>query len=237
MFSRIRRTHTTDFNDQAGKPFYQPNSKYLLLFACLFCFSQSNAQIGGSGSGLNNMKRAADEPMKLKEYELAGITVTGAKYLDQDLLIGVTNLVIGQKLHLPNDEGLAKAIKALWKQELFSNVQIPITKYIDDKVFINIAVEERPRLSKYVISKTSRLSEAKELKNRTALVTNKVVTEATKKEASERIRKYYTDKGYGRVQIDIQERSDTGSVNKVMLVFAIDKGSKTHINQVNIVGS
>jgi outer membrane protein insertion porin family len=235
MFSRIKRTQLTDLNNQTGKLFCQPNSKYILLLVCLFCFSQSNAQIGGSG--LNGIKpRTADEPAKPKEYELAGITVTGTKYLDQDLLIGVTNLIIGQKVHLPNDEGFAKAIKALWKQELFSNVQITITKYIDDKVFINIAVEERPRLSRYSF-RNVKTSEAKELKTRTALVTNKVVTEATKKEASERIRKYYTDKGYGRVQINVQERADTGAVNKVMLVFTIDKGSKTHINQVNIVGA
>jgi outer membrane protein insertion porin family len=87
-----------------------------------------------------------------KEYELAGITVTGTKYLDQDLLIGVTNLVIGQKVRLPNDENFARAIKALWKQELFSNVEISVSRIIDDKVFINIAVEERPRLSRYSAS-------------------------------------------------------------------------------------
>src|SRR6202012_2214473 len=126
-------------------------------------------------------------------------------------------------LRLPNDDNVAKAIRALWKQELFSNVDITITKYIDDKVFINIAVEERPRLGRYNF-RNIKPSEAKDLKGKLSLVTNKVVTEATKKEATERIRKFYTDKGYGRVQVKVLERSDSPSANKIILTFVIDKG-------------
>lgn len=214
---------------------YKSAFRYTFFFFCLCCVSQLHAQLGGSGTGLGAMTQPAD-PLKPKEYELAGITVTGTKYLDQDLLINVTNLVIGQKVHLPNDEHFAKAIKALWKQELFANVEVTITKYIDDKVFINIHVEERPRLSRFNF-RNIKPSEAKELKTKLALVTNKVVTEATKKDAVVRIKKFYTDKGFGRVQVGVIETRDTVSANNVLLTFVIDKGSKTHINQVNIVGA
>jgi outer membrane protein insertion porin family len=212
---------------------------YCVLLFCFFCTSRLSAQIGnntGSGLKLQQNQAVPDNLPKIKEYELAGITVSGAKYLDQDLLIAVTNLVVGQKLRLPNDENIAKAIKALWKQELFSNVEITITKYIEDKVFINIAVEERPRLSRFNF-RNIKPAEAKDLKGKISLVTNKVVTEATKKEAVERIRKFYTDKGFGRVTVKVLERQDTAAVNKVILTFVIDKGNKTHINQVNIVGN
>lgn len=211
---------------------YRSSFKYCCLLFCMLCVMPTWAQLGG-GAGTLKM---GDETGKPKEYELAGITVTGTKYLDQDLLIAVTNLVIGQKVRLPNDESFAKAIRALWKQELFSNIEISVTRFIDDKVFINIAVEERPRLSRFSF-RNIKASEAKELKNKVALVTNKVVTEATKKEAEERIKKYYNDKGYGRVQISTVEKEDTGAVNKVALVFYIEKGAKTHINQINIVGA
>jgi len=217
---------------------YKGSLRYCLLLVCVCCVTHLSAQIGGSNTGLNKMKQqtlGGNEPGKPKEYELAGITVTGAKYLDADLLIAVTNLVVGQKIYLPNDPGLAKAIKALWKQELFSNVNITITKRIDDKVFINIEVEERPRLSRYNF-RNIKPGEAKELKGKISLVTNKVVTEATKKEAVVRIKKYYTDKGFGRVQVSVLERNDSAAINKVILTFVINKGNKTHINQINIVG-
>ncbi len=208
------------------------------IFLTLFLFScfTVSAQIGKTGGGLTRLGQpGVDESDKPKEYELAGITVSGAKYLDNDLLISVTNLVVGQKIHLPNDEGIAKAIKALWRQELFSNVDITATKFIDDKVFINVAVEERPRLSRFVF-KNIKPGEAKEIKGKLTLVPNKVVTEATKKEAVVRIKKYYTEKGFGRSQVKVIERNDSAAVNKVILIFVIDKGSKTHINQINIVG-
>jgi len=217
---------------------YKGLAGYSFLLFCIICVcNRSVAQIGGQSAGIGKMgQHSSADPNAPKEYELGGVTTSGAKYLDGDLLIAVTNLVVGQKVHLPNDENIAKAIKALWKQELFSNIEINVTRIIDDKVFLNIVVEERPRLARYNF-RNIKPSEAKELKNKLTLVANKVVTEATKKEAVVRIKKYYNDKGYGRVQAYAIERTDTGAINKVVLTFVVDKGNKTHINQVNIVGA
>jgi outer membrane protein insertion porin family len=212
------------------------------LFICFtalqFCFSfAAKAQLGGNrGVGFGGRTSTEQDRKKPKEFEIGGIRISGNTYLDADLIEAVTNLSVGEKVSLPNDERIAKAIKALWKQELFSNINIVIEKYIEDKVFLNIIVEERPRLSSYKF-KNIKVSEAKELKTRLPLVANKVVTEATRKEAVIRIRKYYIDKGYGRVQVKVDEKADSLSVNKVSLTFMIDKGGKTHINQVNIVGA
>lgn len=212
---------------------YKTSLRYLLVMLCMLCMGRAQAQDGSLGKMLQQSNLADNN--KPKEYELGGITVTGAKYLDDDLILAVTNLTVGQKLHLPNDPAIAKAIKALWKQELFSNVNVVISRYIDDKVFLLVIVEERPRLSNFKF-RNIKASEAKEIKGKLPLVTNKVVTEATKKEAIVRIRKFYVDKGYGRVKVRVAEKTDTGGVNKVSLVFTIDKGAKTHINQINIVG-
>ncbi len=213
--------------------------KYVSLSFCLLSYFLAGAQEGTSVGGLNkiiNRQQGPAEADKTKEYELAGVTVSGSKYLDQDLLIAVSNLTIGQKIHLPNDEGIARAIKSLWKQELFSNVNVTITKFIDDKIFLNVEVEERPRLARYNF-RNIKPGEAKELKTKLSLTANKVVTDATKKEAVVRIKKFYTDKGFGRVNVSVLERVDSGLSNKVVLTFVIEKGAKTHINQVNIVGN
>jgi hypothetical protein len=112
--------------------------RFTTLILLLLAARSSSAQLGNTSSGgLNSMRQQGVNYNKPKEYSLGGITVSGAQYLDQDLLIAVTNLLVGQKVMLPNDEGIAKAIKALWKQELFSNIEITVTKIIDDKVFIN----------------------------------------------------------------------------------------------------
>ncbi|HXS36790.1 MAG TPA: POTRA domain-containing protein [Flavipsychrobacter sp.] len=222
---------------------YKVTLRNSLFFICILCATNMYAQIspGNGGGGMNKIlqqqtEAAPPQPPKSIDYEIGGITVTGAKYLDEDLLLAVTGLSVGQKVNLPNDENIAKAIRNLWKQELFSNVNVTITKFIGDKVFLNILVEERPRLNRYNF-KGIKSGEAKELKEKMSLIKGRVVTEATKKEAVVRIQKYFLDKGFGRVKVSVQERPDTLAVNSVILTFDIVKGSKTHINQINIVGN
>ncbi|MBA3829080.1 MAG: outer membrane protein assembly factor [Taibaiella sp.] len=207
-----------------------------LLFCSLLSSYIAVAQVGRGGSSGLGSRMMQSEAAKPSEYLIGGITVTGIRYLDQDLLIAVTGLTIGQKIRVPNDEALAKAIRNLWKQELFSNVGITVTKYIGDKVFLSINVEERARLNKYNF-KGIKASEAKELKDKLLMVKGRVVTDATKKESIVRIQKFYMDKGYGRVQVTVREKVDTSAVNSVMLTFIINKGNKTHINQINVSGN
>ena len=213
----------------------------------LFCFaftgivlsaSTAQAQIAlpdekkPGGTGIS----AGREPEKPREYEIGGITVSGAKYLDEDLLLAVTGLAVGQKVRLPNDDGIAKAIRNLWKQELFSDVNITVTRIISDKIFLNIQVDERPKLSRYNF-KGIKKGEAQELKDKLSLVKARVFTEGIRKEAIARIKKFYGDKGFGNTEVKIYERPDSAAINSVIVTFDISKGSKTRINQINIAGN
>jgi outer membrane protein insertion porin family len=188
---------------------------------------------GGLGSGDVN---SANEPARPKEYEIGGITVTGAHFLDQDLLLAVAGIKVGDKVRLPGDDALARAIRQLWKQDLFADVRIDITRFVGEKVFLNVVVEERPKLSRYNFRGIKK-GETTELREKVGLVSSRVVTEAVKKEATVRVRKYFVDKGYGNVKVGVSERKDTNKVNAVILTFDIDKGPKTHINQINIAGN
>lgn len=220
---------------------HNPLYRFSLLISCiLLTATTGRAQLsmqGDTTTRLGMRRNTTDNNAAvIKQFEIGGITVTGTKYLDEDLLIAVTGLTIGNKIRLQNDESIAKAIQNLWKQELFSDISISISKTIGTRVFLDIKVEERPRLSRYNF-KGIKKSEATELKDKAGLVKGRVVTEAIKKEATVRIGKYFSEKGYGNVTIDIKERVDTISVNSVILTFEIDKGYKTRINQVNISGN
>jgi outer membrane protein insertion porin family len=213
----------------------------LLLICSIFASYTLRAQLSTSGDsssiGLSGMRKNSSTPtVRASEYQIGGVTVTGVKYLDEDLMLAVAGLKVGTTVKLPNDETIAKAIRSLWKQELFSDINITVTKIVGSKVFLNIAVEERPRLSKYNF-KGIKKSEAQELKDKVSLVKSRVVTDATKKEAVVRIQKYYAEKGFGDVSVAVRERRDTLGVNQVILTFDINKGNKTKINQVNIAGN
>ncbi len=209
---------------------------FFIIFLFLFSASTLKAQIGMPGeerksTGLGSRGQSS-EPAKPSEYLIGGITISGNRFLDEDLLMAVTGLTVGEKVRLPGDESIAKAIKNLWKQDLFSDVSISVTKVIDNKVFLDIHIEERPRLSRYNF-KGIKKNEANELKDKVNLVKSKVVTDATKRDAVSRIKKYYVDKGFGQVNIVVRERIDTTVANSVILTFDIEKGNKTKINQIN----
>lgn len=170
------------------------------------------------------------------EYTIGGITVSGSKYLDEELLISISSLSLGDKIKVPTDSKIAKAIQNLWKQNLFSDIEINADKIVGDKIFIDIHITERPRLSKFNF-RGIKDNEAKELKEKVALVKSRVVTEATKQNAIERIKKYFAEKGYSNLTVDIAERPDTTFINTVILTFNINKGQKVKINQINIFGN
>jgi outer membrane protein insertion porin family len=208
---------------------------FTLLLLCLSVSVGLKAQInpqqgnhGGLGSDIGQ-----NGP---KEYEIGGITVSGSQYLDQDLLIAVSGLTQGSKVRLPGDDKISHAIRMLWKQDLFANIRIDIVRTVGDKVFLEIVVEERPKLSRWNF-KGIKKSETTELNDKIGLNKNRVFTDAVKKETEVRIKKYFVDKGYGRTTVHTTERRDTTKANTVIATFIIDKGQKTHINQINISGN
>jgi len=172
-----------------------------------------------------------------KQYTIAGIEVTGAKFLDEDLLSSISGLAVGDLVTLPGDD-MSRAINKLWNQKLFSNIAIYITKIEDNKVYLNIKVTERPRLASYLLSGIPK-SQVADLKDKTGLVNGRVVTENTRLTAVNAIKKYYRDKGFQNVQVFITEKPDSSAAmpNSTDLVFHISKGKKIRINQISFAGN
>ena len=62
-----------------------------------------------------------------KDYIIGGITITGTKNLDKDVLLQISKLNKGDRINLPG-EANANVIKNLYQQHLFEDVQLNITK-------------------------------------------------------------------------------------------------------------
>ncbi|HYJ39072.1 MAG TPA: POTRA domain-containing protein [Chitinophagaceae bacterium] len=170
------------------------------------------------------------------EYIIAGIVVSGTKYLDQQLLISISGLTVGDKVMIPGGDNFSKAILNLWKQNLFSNIKILITKIQGDNVWIEINVTERPRLSN-VSYKGVKKSEAEDLGGKTGLVKGQVITENRKRNAIEAIVKYFQEKAFRGVEVVVDEQFDKNLANSQSLTFHISKGRKVRINQINFYGN
>jgi outer membrane protein insertion porin family len=171
-----------------------------------------------------------------KEYIIGGITVTGTKRYDQQLLISIAGINVGDKVMIPGGDNFSKAINNLWNQHLFSNVQIYFTKLEGNKLYIEINVFERPALSKYFFHGI-RKSDQDELKGKVSLIPSRVVTENTKRTAEDAIKRYYTEKGFQSASVRIEESADPNLPNSVILNLYIEKGHKVRIDNVSFYGN
>ena len=84
-------------------------------------------------------------------YTIGGITATGTQYLDNSILISMTGLHVGNEISVPGDE-ISSVIRKLWEHGMFEDISINATNIIGDKIFLEIAVKERPRVSKFSFS-------------------------------------------------------------------------------------
>ena len=136
-----------------------------------------------------------------KEFELAGITVSGIQYLDESVLITLTGLNIGEKYKIPGDK-ISSAIENLWKQGLLSDVKVIATKIVDKRIFLEFKLQELPRLSKFSFEGISK-GEADKLREKLQLVKGKVVTENLIQMSINQVKSHFVDKGYLFVDVKI----------------------------------
>ena len=171
-----------------------------------------------------------------KKYTIADIQVKGNKAFDPAIVISVSGLSIGDEVTIPGGDNFAKAIMKLWTQNMFTNINIYITKLEDDNIWIEIDALERPMLSDFKF-KNIRKSEADELKDKVGLFKTRVVTDNMKLSAKENIVKFYVEKGFQGSSVEIEEVPDPANRDKVILNFNITKGVKVRISDIHFFGN
>lgn len=170
-----------------------------------------------------------------KRYELGGITISGARYLDTNTLIGLTGLRVGDPISLPGEE-IGKAIRKLWDQGILGDVSVSVSRIDGNRIFLDFNLKERPRLSKFEFSGISK-SQADDLKNKIKLIRGKVVTDALLSNTKTQVRKFYTNKGFLDTKVNIVQVPDSSLSNSVVLNIAVDKGGKSKIREIAFEGN
>jgi len=170
-----------------------------------------------------------------KDYEIGGIVVEGAKYVDASMLSLLTGLRVGETVTIPGDD-IASAIRKIWEQGMFEDVAINATDFMGGKVFLQIVVKERARVSRFSF-KGIKKSEADDIRNKINLSRGDIATDHLLTKTQRIIENYYYEKGFLNVDIDIQQVADTARENYVDMIINIDKGPKVKIGKINVYGN
>ncbi|MBM3415033.1 MAG: outer membrane protein assembly factor [Bacteroidetes bacterium] len=171
-----------------------------------------------------------------KEYTIAAVSITGIKHLDTSIVYSIANLQPGEKFVYPGADIFGKTIANLWRQKLFSNIQILVTRVEEDKVWLEVNVQERSRLGNFSFVGVKK-AEQEDLLTKLTLAKQTIITENTHREIIEKTTTFYTEKAYRNVKVWIESRPDTSFVNSDELIIHVDKGSKVKIDNVRFYGN
>lgn len=199
-----------------------------LLWLCLFQ-PPAFAQVDISGAGDLTIDYANP-----RELEIAGITVSGISYLDEKVLVTLSGLTVGQKVRVPGDE-FAAAIGNLWKQGLLADIKIVATRIVENKIFLELKLQERPRLSRFAFEGVKK-AEADKLREKIKLVSGKIITENLIQSTTNDVKQYFVDKGFLNAEVSIDLKNEVNVTNSQLLTIVVNKKKRVKINDIIFEG-
>ena len=173
--------------------------------------------------------------MTRKTYEIAGISVTGAPSYEDFVLIGFSGLAVGDKIEVPGDQ-ITKCIRRFWKQGLFSDVKIAATKIEGDKIWLEIRLKQRPRVSeiKYLGLKKS---EQEDVEVKVGISKGAQMTPNLADRAETVVKKYLAEKGFHNAEVKVLQQADHDREGYVKVLVNVDKKAKTKVGKIYITGN
>lgn len=166
---------------------------------------------------------------------IAGIEVTGIEGYEDNLLVGISNLSVGQEISLPGSE-ITEAVKRYWKHGLFSNVSISVDSLIGRNAYLHINLSPLPRVSAINYHGLKK-SEREDMEQKLGMMKDYQITPSMIDRAKILAKKYFDDKGFNDADISIVQHDDISKKNYVILDVTVDKKQKKRIKTITIVGN
>ena len=170
-----------------------------------------------------------------KKYEIGGIRIDGVDNFDHSAIKLIAGLSQGQTIQIPGEK-ISKAIRNLWKEELFSGVEIFVEKEVAGVVYLVIKLKPRPKLSRFKFKGVNK-READKIREEITLFSGKTITENLVYSTNNKIKNYFKEKGYYSVEVKINRIVDTLINNSEIFLIDITKNQKIKIAKLHIIGN
>ena len=140
--------------------------------------------------------------LQRQTYEIADIKITGADSYEDFVLIGFSGLAVGDKIEVPGDQ-ITKSLRRFWKQGLFSDIKYKATKIQDGKIWLEIALKQRPRVSDIAYSGL-RKTEQEDIEVKIGIKKGAQMTPDLADRAKKVVTRYFEEKGFYHTQVQVQ---------------------------------
>ncbi|MDR3180643.1 MAG: outer membrane protein assembly factor BamA [Prevotellaceae bacterium] len=175
------------------------------------------------------------DPANPREFVIADITISGVKYLNPEQILSFIGVAKGDTVKIPNED-ISLALKRLWAQRHFSDIVVSATKIEGDKIYLDIQLTERPRVSAWNF-KGAKKGERDDLREKLHLRRGSEVSDYLLKVSTDAIKSFYAEKGYRKAEVNIIQEADTLVPNAVKVTFDIKKNSKVKIKRIYFEGN
>ena len=171
-----------------------------------------------------------------RKYYVGGVKVNGNTYLGDQQIINLAGLQKGMEVTVPGEQ-VSAIVNRLWQQRYFQNVSISVDSLSAkrDSIWFRIDIQERPRVSMWTYTGV-KSGERKDLQERVNRRRGTEFSEYVEKSSVDIIKRYYKEKGYLNVDVKTQVTKDTIVRNAIRVNFAVDKGEKVKVRDINFNG-
>ncbi len=172
-----------------------------------------------------------------KKYIVGGVSVEGNSYFSPNQIIQITGLQKGIEVTVPGDD-ISSIVNRLWQQRFFEDVALSIDHLGEtpDTAYFKISIVERPRVSRWTFSGI-KTGDQKELMERLNLRRGGEFSDYVARTSTDIIKRYYKEKGFLLVDVDVQTQKDTVIKKAIRVNFHVDKGSKVKIKKITFEGN
>ena len=204
---------------------------YRLIFLTLFLTLSSSVWAQQSGADVtvdyNNPKK----------YIVGGVKLEGNEHFSPEQILQLTGLQEGMEVTVPSEE-MTNIVKRLWGQRFFDDVSVVIDSLAPtrDTAFFKISIIERPRVSRWTFSGV-KSGEEKELLERLNFRRGGEFSDYVAKTSTDIIKRYYKEKGFYNVKVDVNTKRDSVIKSAIRVQFAVDKGQKVKIKKITFSGA
>jgi outer membrane protein insertion porin family len=192
-------------------------------------------QLSSFGQVIDNINTIIIDYENPQKLEIGGIEVSGNNHTEKGVIILISGLSVGQVITIPGDE-TRTALERLWQRKLFSDIEIGISKTVGSKIYLNIHVVERPKLSKYSL-KGLRKGETNNIRDEISLQKNQIITEDLINKTKREIESYFFEKGYYGIKTTFSKEADPEKPNFEILRIDISKGKKVKVQDIVFEGN
>ena len=171
-----------------------------------------------------------------RQYTINEIKIFGVRYLSTSRLAATTGLQPGMQITIPGD-AISQAVSRLWNQRYFSDVKVIADILDDERVDIEIYLQERPRVYNWYFEGVRKGEASTLLEDELKLKRGSELSDYVIEKNINLIKKYLAGKGFRNAEVAVRIENDPVVQNAVNVTFVIDKHKRVKIGAIEFEGN